>query len=254
MSPRPPFIHGSAAPRPCEDREAVLKPESPRRCVLLFARSPRAEAAVKGLRGGEELFRLSARRVAEAVMALPGVDLVPVPPRAQSGLSFGERLEGAFLGAQKAGYREIVVVPGDVPDLSADDLGAAFDALAFRGAALGPTRDGGVWLIGLDAVRNAPSDALRGVPWRTAGVFEALVRNVPDAALLSARRDVNGRTDGVRVLRAARASGDAVLAEALVPLFGGAARIPARAVPLPAEGRPPAPASARAPPFSRLAA
>src|ERR1035441_298122 len=89
----------------------------PRRCVLLFARAPRAEASAKGLRGGEALFALAQGRVRDAVAALPGVELVLVPQATQAGTNFGEKLEAAFRNAVRRGYEEIVAVPGDVPEL-----------------------------------------------------------------------------------------------------------------------------------------
>src|SRR5664279_4117522 len=112
---------------------------APPRCVLLFARAPRAEAAAKGLRGGEALFALSHGRVRDAVAALPGVQLVLVPPAAQAGTSFGEKLAAAFRNAARRGYEEIVAVPGDVPELTARDLAAAFRALSVSDRVLGPS-------------------------------------------------------------------------------------------------------------------
>ena len=232
----------------------MLNPGGARRCVLLFARSPRAEAAAKGIRGGEELFRLARERVVEAVAALPGVDLVPVPPAFQRGRSFGERLERALADSVRSGYRQLVVVPGDVPELSADDLGAAFDALASRDVVLGPARDGGVWLIGFHAGRIPPRSLLREVPWRTPGVFEALLGNAADAAILGLRSDVNDRRGGARALAAARESRDAALVVVLAALLGSRVVIRGVAAPRGAPAPRPAPNSCRAPPFSSPAA
>jgi hypothetical protein len=232
----------------------VLRPESARRCVLLFARSPRAEAAAKGIRGGEELFRLARERVVEAVAALPGVDLVPVPPAFQSGRSFGERLGRALEASVRSGYRQLVVVPGDVPELSEHDLGAAFDALASRDVVLGPARDGGVWLIGFHAGRISPRELLREVPWRTPGVFGALLGNAADPAVLGLRCDVNDRRGGARALAAARESRDAALVAVLAALLGSRIATCGVVAPRGAPALGPAPNSCRAPPFSSPAA
>jgi hypothetical protein len=192
----------------------------PRRCVLLFARAPRAEAAVKGLRGGEALFALSQGRVRDAVAALPGIELVLVPPAAQAGSGFGERLEAAFRGAARGGYEEIVAVPGDVPELTAGDLAAAFRALSVSDTVLGPSRDGGVWLIGLRVAGVSLPDLFERVPWRTPRVLAALLVNAPKAFLLEELLDVDRQTDARRLRDAlCAAKRDAILLAVLETLL-----------------------------------
>jgi len=153
--------------------------------------------------GGGRLFAFSVRRVAEATRALGRVDLIlagdgPAPEKArvlpQRGRGFGERLKNAFEDARAAGYTEIVAVPGDVPGLSEAQLSAAFRALETRDNVLGPSPDGGVWLIGSRAGTDL-SELFEKVPWRTAGVFSGLVRNAPGAALLDALFDVDRPSD-----------------------------------------------------------
>ncbi len=153
--------------------------------------------------GGGRIFAFSARRVAEATRALGRVDLIlvgdgPAPDEArvlpQRGNGFGERLENAFEDARTAGYAEIVAVPGDVPGLTVAHLSAAFQALATREVVLGPSPDGGVWLIGLRSGTNL-SELFEKVPWRTAGVFPGLARNAPGAAVLDALLDVDRPSD-----------------------------------------------------------
>lgn len=191
-----------------------------RRCVLLFARAPRAEAAAKGLRSGEALFALSQCRVRDAVAELPGVELVLVPPAKQAGTLFGEKLEAAFRNAARRGYDEIVAVPGDVPELTARDLAAAFLALSESDTVLGPSRDGGVWLIGLRAGAVSLSDLFERVPWLTTRVFDTLVGNAPNAVLLGELPDIDRRADALRMRRGARLAFDVELVEALGILLG----------------------------------
>jgi 2-phospho-L-lactate guanylyltransferase (CobY/MobA/RfbA family) len=236
-------------------RVNVLRPGPPR-CVLLFARAPRAEAAAKGLGGGEGLFALARDRVVRAVADLPGVDLVVVPPASQSGGDFGARLEGAFREAARRGYREIVAVPGDVPELTARDLDSAFHALEETDTVLGPSPDGGVWLIGLDAREVAFSDSFERVPWRTRRVFETLVENAPNAAILREHLDVDRRADARRLsdaVRTARTAFDHELFAALGTLLGASSPSRRAAEPetvsLPPLAHQPA---SRAPPFPPL--
>jgi glycosyltransferase A (GT-A) superfamily protein (DUF2064 family) len=157
---------------------------------------------MKGIPGGGRIFAFSARRVASATRALRA-DLIlsgdgPAPEEAlvltQRGHGFGERLKNAFEDARARGYAEIVAVPGDVPGLSEEQFASAFRALETREIVLGPSPDGGVWMIGSRAGTDL-STLFEGVPWRTAGVFPALVRNARGAALLEALLDIDRPSD-----------------------------------------------------------
>lgn len=182
------------------------------RCVLLFARPPRAEARAKRLDrpglpaggggGAEALFGRFRDRLLAAVAALPGVDLVVVGPAGareraagvralpQRGATFAERLGNAFADARALGYEAVVAVPADVPALGTRQLAAAFERLASRAAVLGPSPDGGVYLIG---AHGPAGRLLAGVHWRTPRVFAELAANAPDAAVLEPLHDVDGR-------------------------------------------------------------
>lgn len=152
----------------------------PRRCVLLFARSPQAEARRKRLPGTEKVFVLAAQRVAAAAAAI-GFDLVvvgeAVPKVAgrrfrQRGRTFAERLENALNDARALGYEQVLAVPGDVPGLGPTYLAEAAAALDRGRVVLGPSPDGGVCLLGL----AGPAEGLlRGVRWQTRAVFDDLM-------------------------------------------------------------------------------
>lgn len=176
-----------------------------RRSVLLFTRRPDREARAKGLAGGAPLFASLRDRTITAVAVLPDVDLVVVgDPGAvrlpagsrvlpQRGSSFAARLENAFADVRALGYDEIVAVGTDALVLDVGRLAAAFEALRSRPLALGPARDGGVYLLGL---RGDAAGLLRGIPWQTGRVFAALLERCPGAAVLpESLLDVDGRAD-----------------------------------------------------------
>jgi hypothetical protein len=174
------------------------------RCVLLFARTPSEEARAKRIGRARALFALARRRVRDAA-TLPGVDLLLVGtgPHAlpQRGRTFGERLANAFADARALGYREIVAVPTDVPGLGRRQIVAAFDRLRDNTTVLGPSPDGGVYLIG----HRGDLALLEGVRWRTPFVLADLLANAEDskdggdatgtAALLEPLADVDRLSD-----------------------------------------------------------
>jgi 2-phospho-L-lactate guanylyltransferase (CobY/MobA/RfbA family) len=178
-----------------------------RRCVMLFARTPALEAQAKGMARARRLFDLGRRRVLEAAAALGGVDLVVVggAPAAgaahrlpQRGRGFGERLRHAFADVRALGYDRIVAVPVDCPRLGVPELAAAFAHLDEGRVVLGPSPDGGVYLLG---VAGNAAGRLRGVDWCTSRVFRQLRDLAPGAACLPLLADVDTVADLPALLR-----------------------------------------------------
>lgn len=82
----------------------------------------------------------------------------------------GARLEHALQQAQRSGPKHVVLVGADSPTLPLAYLDEAFAALRQRDAVLGPTCDGGYYLVG--ASRPAPP-LFRGMPWSTSDLWQA---------------------------------------------------------------------------------
>ena len=180
---------------------------NPRRCLMLFARTPVLEAQAKGMGQASRLFDLGRRRVLEAAASLGGVDLVVVgdAPAAgavhrlpQRGRGFGDRLRHAFSDVRALGYDHIVAVPLDCPRLGASELAAAFAHLAAGRFVLGPSPDGGVYLLG---VAGDEGGWLRGIDWCTPRVFRQLLGGAPGAACLPILADVDAPADLPALLR-----------------------------------------------------
>jgi len=70
---------------------------------------------------------------------------------AQKGFSFGERLENAIEVLAGCGYREVVIVGRDCPDLDVSDIAQAFTHLDTHRLVLGPDHRGGCYLIAFHA-------------------------------------------------------------------------------------------------------
>ncbi len=67
----------------------------------------------------------------------------------QTGSSLGERLENALKTAFAAGEKKVIVIGTDCPDLTSDHINKTFNLLSSSNLVLGPTFDGGYYLIGL---------------------------------------------------------------------------------------------------------
>ena len=113
-----------------------------------------------------------------AVLA-PEFTLVP-----QRGPDLGARLHATLAGLIAEGYAGAIAVDSDTPNLPREFLQQAVDCLSRREAdvVLGPTEDGGYYLIGLQTAHAA---LFESVPWSTSAVLEITLRKASAAGLRS---------------------------------------------------------------------
>ena len=93
--------------------------------------------------------------------------------RRQSGRDLGERLEQSFRALLRQ-HQSAVVIGTDSPLLPPRVLRAAFKELRISDAVLGPSLDGGYYLIGL---RRQTPGLLRDVRWSTPYAYEDTLGN-----------------------------------------------------------------------------
>ncbi|MGH9441109.1 MAG: TIGR04282 family arsenosugar biosynthesis glycosyltransferase [Thermoanaerobaculia bacterium] len=242
----------------------------PSRALLVFTRTPEAEARAKGLSPERAAglfagFLDSWRRAAEEA----GARLVLSSPErcadrfrthalgegatilAQAARPFGERLASAVGEVFELGFRCVSVVAGDTPALSGGELRIVFEALEGSAppAVVGPSRDGGVYLIGLGSPENR---ILREFSLRNPRLCAEVESAFEISGLEVLKLGVRGEVDSLADLQRARLECDAnpawreygsLISGALLsgashgreprsfPLFGPASTIPARAPP-----------------------
>jgi len=119
----------------------------------------------------------------------------------------GERMEAFFASRFAAGFERVVLVGSDSPQLPLAAIQQAFEQLHESQVVLGPTEDGGYWLVG--AAGGTP-DIFRGIPWSTPQVWEATSRALQTANLrhstLRVCYDVDNGDDLQRLLDELQAS------------------------------------------------
>lgn len=116
--------------------------------------------------------------------------------REQSEGDLGARLHDAFAGAFDSGMKRVVTIGTDCPGLRVETIRRAFDLLRDHDVVLGPTDDGGYYLIGL----RGPAASLFGdVDWGTGSVFATTLERAEQLGLslgvLPTMRDVDTTDD-----------------------------------------------------------
>ena len=84
----------------------------------------------------------------------------------QRGDDLGQRMEHCFRNAFSRGFRRVIVIGSDVPDLPEEIIGNAFRFLNTFDCVIGPSLDGGYYLIGFRRDSLLP-EAFRGIQWGT---------------------------------------------------------------------------------------
>lgn len=88
----------------------------------------------------------------------------------QTGRDLGERMMNAFVRAFSENFSRVALMGTDIPDLPESVIREAFDTLARHPAAMGPSVDGGYYLIGFNR-RDFSPRFFRGIAWSTPAVF-----------------------------------------------------------------------------------
>ncbi|NIS38693.1 glycosyltransferase, partial [Candidatus Saccharibacteria bacterium] len=120
----------------------------------------------------------------------------------QLGNDLGEKMHQAFTENFNGSYQKVVIIGSDLPTLDETIIQEAFRHLNEHDAVLGPTEDGGYYLIAL----NKPQPELfKNVRWSSESVLPQTLENADKAGLsvhlLEQRTDID-TYDEVEQLRA----------------------------------------------------
>ena len=152
------------------------------------------------------------------LQALIGDDATYIP---QIGTDLGEQLTSATQWAAKQGYTKILLVGSDSPTLPISYISKALTLLDSRDIAIGPSTDGGYYLIGFSAanVAVAVPFVFEEISWSTADVFQQTITRICSAkatvGLLPPWYDIDTAEDLVFLhahISAMRLAGDRVQA------------------------------------------
>jgi rSAM/selenodomain-associated transferase 1 len=89
----------------------------------------------------------------------------------QEGDGLGERLKNAFAAAFAQGFSNVVAIGSDSPDLPGEFLRQAFEQLESHDAVIGPSSDGGYYLIGFSE-DSFVGEAFYDIAWSTSAVCD----------------------------------------------------------------------------------
>ena len=194
-----------------------------RRAILIFVKYPepgKVKTRLAATLGAEMAADIYRRLVAAVIAALPdGDDLIVVfdPPEKrgkvaewlgsalagrradlapQAAGDLGARLKQAFDEAFARGFEKVAVIGSDCIGLSPAVFSETWEALETHDAVLGPSTDGGYYLL---ALRQPCAALFRGIAWSTGAVRAQTLAQAQAAGLavheLAALPDIDTEAD-----------------------------------------------------------
>jgi rSAM/selenodomain-associated transferase 1 len=119
----------------------------------------------------------------------------PCQKRIQTGEDLGQRMSNAFQEVLKT-HQNVILIGSDCVDLSHSGLQEAFMSLLYVDAIIGPSRDGGYYLIGMKTQHPVLFD---GIAWSSDSVYtntrEKLIQLVLNFNVLPERMDIDTKQD-----------------------------------------------------------
>ena len=100
----------------------------------------------------------------------------------QAGDDLGDRMEGAFASVFAGELDEAILIGSDIPGLTTEVIGEAFNALLTNDAVIGPADDGGYYLIGFRKTLFEPA-IFHDMAWSTGTVFCETMAKLHEASL-----------------------------------------------------------------------
>lgn len=113
----------------------------------------------------------------------------------------GQRMQSAFAHAFHGGTETALIIGSDIPDISAKLLKQAFHSLEGHDVVIGPSRDGGYYLIGFHAEQAEKLFPLlfSGIPWSTGEVYTTTMNRLQSSEFtifsLPTLRDIDTEDD-----------------------------------------------------------
>ncbi len=112
----------------------------------------------------------------------------------QSGANFGERFANALQNVFETGYDKVITIGNDCPQLDVRHIQQAEEALANGDNAIGPTFDGGFYLLGISK-DNFDYNSFLHFTWNSEAIYNEVLNSITsnhnDCLVLQKLRDID---------------------------------------------------------------
>ena len=122
----------------------------------------------------------------------------------QVGNTFGVRLANAIEQVYARGYEKVICIGNDCPELTTAQIKQSAQVLEHESVVLGPSTDGGVYLLGIDQSAY-DRDSFLNISWQSTNVYQDLVNYTQKISncipfTLSTKSDIDSWEDFKKLL------------------------------------------------------
>lgn len=169
--------------------------------ILVFANSAKKDGSVKKVSGNTLLFEAFTAQTL-GITRDSGLPYYHFTEKEQQGNTFGERFTHALQSVFDKGYANVIAIGNDSPQLKTHHLLEAHQLLQQGKSVLGPSMDGGFYLIGIN--RNQfYREQFQALPWQLSSLLREtqayFASNGEPVTLLNVLIDVDSKRDIMRL-------------------------------------------------------
>lgn len=173
--------------------------------ILIFANSAKKSLDSKRI-STSKFFKIIDTKTLETVQKT-GLPFFHFSEDQQTGISFGERFSNAITSVFEKGFQSIITIGNDIPHLNASIINKAAQHLEDRSYVLGPSSDGGFYLMGFKKA-HFNKEEFANLPWETKYLKQRFVNvltsNNLDFYFLETLSDIDSLADIDVVLKSSR--------------------------------------------------
>ena len=171
--------------------------------ILIFTRTHQEESRVKvfsSQANQERNASIAEKLIQHSISSAQksGFPVFPVFDTEQIGHSFGERLANAVESIYAKAYKNVIIIGNDCPQISSTDFLSASALLEKSNLVVGPTTDGGLYLLGMEASAYS-REAFIDLAWEEKGLqkdFEEYANEIDcPAEQLALLQDIDNESD-----------------------------------------------------------
>jgi hypothetical protein len=183
--------------------------------IFVFTRTPEAEVCHKNFIEGASAKsnKKIVRTLIQQTVCTASKTLLPVftiDETQQIGETFGERFSNSFQKLFDQGFEKVIAIGNDCPDLTVETLNKTIDELQQKQVVVGPSKDEGMYLIGLSK-EGFLAENFSKLPWQRKGLLtkfiEQTLASSQSILLLSELIDLDNFKDVQDFIRKGKISG-----------------------------------------------
>tara|TARA_R110000782_G_scaffold169324_1_gene261214 strand:- start:964 stop:1653 length:690 start_codon:yes stop_codon:yes gene_type:complete len=167
--------------------------------ILVFANSAKEELVTKSIPKSEQLFeKLTKTTLSKAKKT--GLPIFHLTEKEQIGSNFGERFTNAIAAVFDKGFDNIITIGNDTPHLKTQHLKNTVKQLKLGKTIIGPSVDGGFYLLGLQK-SNFDVSKFKKLPWQRFILYNQISRWLQSESSELVKLPVLQDVDNVKDLR-----------------------------------------------------